>query len=143
MSVTEPREADLVRGLWAAYQARNWPGARSLLDPDARCTWWTSGERYLGAEAIIRVNANYPEGWRIHMIAVEPLADGRVLSLVRVDHPPVTHYAHSWFGFTGGARLRIASIDEFWAEVVPPEAWREGLPGREREASPCHALPPR
>lgn len=143
MSVAVSREIDLVRGLWAAYQARDWAGAQSLFAPAARCTWWTSGERYVGAEAIIRVNATYPEGWQIHVVAVEPLADGRVLSLVRVDHPPAMHYAHSWFGFAGDDRPRIASIDEFWAEVVAPEAWRDGLSGREREAEPCHALPPR
>lgn len=134
------RHVDLVRGLWAAYQARDWAGAQSLLAPDARCTWWTSGERFHGADAVVHVNAAYPEGWQIHVLAVEPLADGRVLSLVRVDHPPAIHYAHSWFGFRGGEQPRIATLDEFWAEAVAPEAWREGLAGRESGLGPCHAL---
>lgn len=137
------REVDLVRGLWAAYQARDWAGALSFFAPQARCTWWTSGERYDGAEAIVGVNAIYPEGWQLEVIDVEPLADGRVLSLVRVDHPPGTHYAHSWFGFDGGERPHITAIDEFWAATEPPPAWREGLPGRTGGLGPCHALPSR
>lgn len=123
-----------VRRLWAAFEARDWPGARALFAPDARCTWWTSGERLLGAEAIVHVNAVYPEGWHIEPLAVERLADGRVLSLVRVDHGAASHYAHSWFAFDEAGR--VASVDEYWAEVVAPPAWRDGLPGRERFGVP-------
>lgn len=124
-----------VRRLWAAYQARDWAAAREQLAPQLRCTWWSSGERFDGAEAVVHVNAVYPEGWRITVLAVEALADGGVLSLVRVDHGDACHHAHSWFRFAAveaAAGERIAAIDEYWAEVLPPPAWRDGLPGRSR-----------
>lgn len=124
-----------VRRLWAAYEARDWALAREQFLARAHCTWWSSGERYEGAEAIVHVSAVYPEGWRITVLTVEELADGRVLSLVRVDHGEACHHAHSWFRFAAaeGAAVgeeRIASIEEYWSERLAPPAWRDGLPGR-------------
>jgi len=129
VSRLEAREQQVHR-LWTAFEARDWQGARALFAPEATCIWWTSGERLLGAEAIVHVNAAYPEGWHIEALAVELLRDGRVLSLVRVDHGAASHYAHSWFAFDESGR--IATVDEYWAEVVEPPAWRAGLVGRER-----------
>jgi SnoaL-like domain len=119
-----------VRGLWQAYEARDWAAAQALFAPDAVCDWWTSGERFTGAAAIVGVNAAYPEGWRIELLAVDELVDGRVHSLVRVDHGAQSFYANSFFGFDG--EDRIATVEEFWAAVEQPSAWREGLPGRMR-----------
>ena len=135
------QHVEAVRGFWAAYQARDWPGARALLAPGACCTWWTSGERFIGAEAVVHVNAVYPEGWHIEILAVEPLPDQRVLSLVRVDHGDQVHYAHSWFRFAQDTPPCIEAVEEFWATAGPPPAWREGLPGRERVAVRCTAGP--
>lgn len=121
--------APRVRRLWAAYEARDWATARTLFASGATCTWHTNGERFDGADAIVQVNAVYPEGWRITVLAVESLADGRVLSLVRVDHGPGCFFAHSWFRF-GAPDGRIEAVDEYWATFEPPPSWREGLPGR-------------
>ena len=110
-----------VRALWAAYQRRDWPAARALLFDDAQALWWTSGERFAGADAIIAVQAAYPEGWTIHLIELAHLQDGRVMSLVRVDHPPHSFFATSFFRLDDG---RIAGIDAYWATVEPPPAWR-------------------
>ena len=95
----------------------------------------------MGAESVIHVNEVYPEGWRIDVLAVEPLQASRVLSLVRVDHGASTHYAHSWFTFTDEEPPRIATIEEFWAAAEPPPAWRDGLPGRVSFPEACTARP--
>jgi hypothetical protein len=110
-----------VRRFWAALQARNWPKARSCLYDDIETMWWTSGERIIGADALIDLNARYPEGWTIHLLEVEHLQDGRVMSLARVDHPPRLFFATSFFRVDDG---RIAGIDEYWATVEAPPDWR-------------------
>jgi GNAT superfamily N-acetyltransferase len=110
-----------VRAMWAAFEARDWPAARALLLEEMEATWWTSGERIAGAEAFIAVNAGYPDGWRIHLLELAHLQDGRVMSLVRVDHPPRSFFATSFYRVDDG---RIAGIDEYWATVEPPPAWR-------------------
>jgi len=110
-----------VRALWAAFQARDWAAARALLHDDLQAVWWTSGERFAGAEAFIAVNARYPEGWTIHVVDVAMLRDGRVMSVVRVDHPPQSFFATSFYLTDDGL---ITAIDEFWATVQAPPAWR-------------------
>lgn len=117
-----------VRQFWAALQARDWCAARSCLYDDVQTVWWTSGERISSADALIEVNARYPEGWTIHLLEVEHLQDGRVMSLARVDHPPQRFFATSFFRVDDG---RIAGIDEYWATVAAPPAWRnsDAFPG--------------
>jgi len=51
-----------IRNLWILFEARDWAGARRLFADQASMTWHTSGERMLDADAIVRVNAIYPEG---------------------------------------------------------------------------------
>ena len=121
---------DLVRGVWAAFQRHDWAAARAAMADDLVSTWWTSGERFDGAEAFVAVQADYPAGWTLHVLEVQALADGRVLSLVRVDHPP-----HGVFFCTSIARVdhgRLAQVEEYWATAQPPEAWRLGRPGHRR-----------
>ena len=121
--------AQTVRRLWALFQARRWQEAQTLFAPDAVCTWWATGERLSGAEAIIHVNAVYPEGWEIHLIEVNTLADGRVHSIVRVPLAggPIV-YANSFFTLRQGL---IASLAEYWSTIEAPPPWRDnpGLPG--------------
>jgi len=120
-----------VRAMWAAFEARDWACARSLLADGLQATWWTSGERFTSADAYIAVQARYPEGWAIRLIECQRLEDGRVISLVRVDHPPQHFYATAFCRVDNGV---IQAIDEYWATAEAPPAWREaaGLPGRER-----------
>ncbi|HPW30689.1 MAG TPA: GNAT family N-acetyltransferase [Rhodoferax sp.] len=110
-----------VRQFWAALQARDWAAARVCLFDDMETVWWTSGERFTSADALIEVNQHYPEGWTIHLLEVEHLQDGRVMSLTRVDHPPQRFFATSFFRVDNG---RIAGIDEYWATVEFPPDWR-------------------
>lgn len=120
-----------VRALWHAVQQRDWTSARALLRADLQATWWTSGERFTNAEVFIDVQRRYPEGWTVRLLECERLEDGRVLALVRVDHPP-----HSFF-CTSIARVDdgiIFALDEYWATFEPPPAWRtvKAFPGTQR-----------
>jgi ketosteroid isomerase-like protein len=110
-----------VRALWAHVQARDWAGMRACFTDDATMAWPCTAERFEGAELIVRVNAEYPEGWTIRQRAVDAMADGRVHSLVEVIQPPQRFFAHSRFTFRGE---RIASVVEHWSQLEAPPAWR-------------------
>ncbi len=123
--------AATVGAMWAGFQRRDWPAARALLADDLQATWWTSGERFTQADGFVQAQASFPEGWTINLLELVALQDGRVLSLVRVDHPPRVFYATSIFRVDGG---RILAIDEYWGTCEQPPPWREAaaLPGRTR-----------
>lgn len=113
--------AAIVRTLWACFEARDWTAARALFDAAAQMHWPASGEWFDDADAIIRVNAIYPEGWSIDVREVTPLADGRVHSWVTVTHGAEGFHAHSLWRFHQG---RISAVTETWASAAPPPAWR-------------------
>ncbi len=113
--------AATVHALWAAFQARSWPVARALLADDATMFWRASGEHFLDAHAIIRVNAIYPEGWTLRVLEVTAMVDGRVHSAVAVQHGEMRFLAHTLWRFEG---LLIRQIDETWATAEEPPAWR-------------------
>jgi hypothetical protein len=54
--------------------------------PRCRLNWWTSGERFVGADAFVACRRVTPKAGTIRLLEVSPLQDGRVLSVVRVDH---------------------------------------------------------
>lgn len=114
----------LVRALWAHVQARDWAAMRAAFADDVVTLWPVTGERFDGADMIVRVNAEYPEGWQIEVVAVDALADGRVHSIVEVPHGEQRFFAHSRFTFTG---TRIAQLCEHWAVSEAPPAWRANL----------------
>ncbi|MBA4178932.1 MAG: hypothetical protein C0505_20625 [Leptothrix sp. (in: Bacteria)] len=111
----------VVRQFWAAVQARDWAAARALLRDDLQAVWWTSGERFAGADAFIAVQAAYPEGWALRLKEAARLDDGRVLSVARVDQAPAHFFATSLFRIDDGL---IAGIDEYWATLEAPPEWR-------------------
>lgn len=111
----------VVRALWAAVQARDWAAMRALLRHDLPATWWTTGERFAGADAFVAAQSRYPEGWDIRLIEAVRLDDGRVLSVVRVDHPPGRFFATSICRVDDGL---VAGIEEYWAMLEEPPAWR-------------------
>lgn len=121
----------LVRRFWALYQARRWTEAQALLHPAAQCCWWATRERFVGAAAIVRVNAVYPEGWSITLLDVNGLGAGRAHSLVRVDHGDGVFYANSFFTLHEDGL--IAGLDEYWSDVQAAPSWRTpaSLPGLE------------
>ncbi|MEP7098861.1 MAG: hypothetical protein ABI781_00035 [Burkholderiales bacterium] len=122
MQTENLQPTDQVFALWTLFQARDWAGARRLFNDQATLTWHASGERLLDADAIIRVNAIYPEGWSICVIEVNALRDGRAHSIVEVRHGAIRFLANSLFRFD--ANGLIASVDEYWATVEAPPAWR-------------------
>lgn len=112
---------ETAQALWAAYQARDWKVARQLFCDDAEAIWWATQETFIGADAIVHVNAIYPEGWTIVPLECNALLDGRVHTLVRVDMEEQVCYANSFFSF---AADRITRLEEFWSDVTVAPEWR-------------------
>ena len=110
-----------VRALWAHVQARDWAAMRAVFADAATMAWPCSGERLLDADAIVRVNAIYPEGWTVRIVEVGAMADGRVHSVVEVRHGTQRFFGNSLYRFAG---TQIAQVDEYWATVEPPPGWR-------------------
>jgi GNAT superfamily N-acetyltransferase/ketosteroid isomerase-like protein len=113
---------DVVRELWARFQARDWAGARELVHDDLHIDWWASGEALTTGDAFIAVNAEYPEGWSIHPMHFAALDDGRVLSFVRVEHPPQGVFLVQSVVLVRDGR--IAHGHELWSTCEAPPAWR-------------------
>jgi hypothetical protein len=114
----------LVRALWAHVQARDWVAMRAAFADDVVTLWPVTGERFDGADMIVRVNAEYPEGWSIEVQEIDALTDGRVHSIVEVPHGERHFFAHSRFTFAG---TQIAQLCEHWATAEAPPAWRANL----------------
>lgn len=111
----------LVHALWAHVQARDWAAMRGAFVEGAVTHWPVTGERFGSADALVRANAEYPEGWSIEVKTVDALVDGRVHSVVEVPQGDQRFFAHSRFTFDGA---RIAALTEHWAQAEAPAAWR-------------------
>jgi GNAT superfamily N-acetyltransferase len=111
----------IVRCFLACYQARDWSGARTCLNDAAHMVWLTSGEAFDNADAIIAVNAHYPEGWQLQVHQVDALATGEVISLIEVRQGDQRFFANSRYTFADG---RIARLQECWGTWEAPPAWR-------------------
>lgn len=115
--------SQIVQELWDRMQARDWPGLGELLADDLVVEWPVSGERIVGRDNYVSVNAMYPEGWSIRVLRV--MADGdAVVSEVEVPHDTMgLHRVVSLWTVRDG---RITAGREYWTESGsdPSPAWR-------------------
>lgn len=117
----EPSE--IVRVLWERMQERDWGEVGALLAEDAVVEWPVSGERIVGRENYVRINAEYPEGWSIHVLRI--VASGEeVVSEVEVPHETMgVHRVASFWTVRDGL---IVGGREYWSELGTDSspAWR-------------------
>jgi len=115
-----------VRGLYEAYQDRDWERARLLLNPDAVLEMPATAERLVGREAIISFQRAYPEPWGI--LTVERVladADGEAAQVSIVD-PSGRRFglAAFWRSYEGLLHRGV----EYWVTVggehPPPSRYR-------------------
>jgi ketosteroid isomerase-like protein len=115
--------AEIVREFWDRIQARDWAGVGELLADDLVVEWPVSGERFVGRENFVGVNAQYPEGWSIRVLRI--VSDGEsVVSEVEVPHDTMgIHRAVSVWTVRDG---RILSGREYWTKQGsdPAPQWR-------------------
>jgi ketosteroid isomerase-like protein len=115
--------SQIVQALWDRMQARDWAGVGDLLADDVVVEWPVSGERILGRDNFVRINAEYPEGWTIRVLRI--VADGDdVVSEVEVPHDELgVHHVASFWRVRDG---RIVDGREYWTSPGsdPSPEWR-------------------
>ena len=113
----------IIQRLWDRMQARDWVGISELLATDLVVEWPVSGERIVGPENFVRVNAEYPEGWSIKVLRI--VAEGEaVVSEVEVPHDSMgIHRVVSFWTVRNG---KIIDGREYWTELgsAPAPEWR-------------------
>jgi ketosteroid isomerase-like protein len=121
--------AEVVRAFWGRIAAHDWPGARALLADDVVLDYPHTAERFVGADTVIRLNADYPDGWSIEVVDV--VADGdRVVAEVEVPMVGVGIFAVASFATVAGGR--IVRAREYWIKEAgaEPESARDHLAQR-------------
>jgi ketosteroid isomerase-like protein len=114
---------DVVRAYWERMQARDWTGLRRLLAPEVVVEWTASNEQFVGPDAVVGVNREYPEGWSIRVRGI--VADGdTVTSDVEIPMDGVGVFRVAAFARVR-AGLLVSSV-EYWIGVGDdePPAWR-------------------
>lgn len=117
---TEP--AGIVHAIWQRTQARDWHGVADLIDPAFVCEWPESRERFMGREAWITMNVNYPSNWNITVDVIVAQGDTAV-SRVRVTDENGIFHASSFWTIRDG---RAARLTEYYVREgsAVPAAWR-------------------
>lgn len=117
----EPKK--IVQELWDRMQARDWAGLGDLLADDLVVEWPVSGERIVGRENYVTINAEYPEGWAINVLRI--VAEGEVVvSEVEVPHDTMgVHRVASFWTVRDG---KIVDGREYWTNLGsdPSPEWR-------------------
>lgn len=113
----------IVETLWDRIQARDWAGAGEVLAEDMVVEWPVSRERIVGRDNFVRINAEYPKDWAIHVLRI--LADGdTVVSEVEVpqESAGVFRSVALWTVRDG----RIVAGREYWTAfgAAPAPPWR-------------------
>ncbi|HEX5494985.1 MAG TPA: DivIVA domain-containing protein [Mycobacteriales bacterium] len=120
-----PRTAEpaaIVHAIWQRTQARDWHGVADLIDPAFVCEWPESRERFMGREAWITMNVNYPSNWNITVDLIVAQGDTAV-SLVRVTDENGIFHASSFWTVRDG---RAARLTEYYVREgsAAPADWR-------------------
>jgi ketosteroid isomerase-like protein len=114
-----------VRALWDRMQARDWMGLRELLADGLVVEWPVSGERIVGPDNYVTINAEYPQGWSISVLRI--VGDGETaVSEVEVPHETMgVHRAASFWTVRDGL---VTQAREYWTQPGsdPSPQWRSG-----------------
>lgn len=109
---------DVVRMYWERQRARDWDGAQALLHEDVVLDWPVSRERLRGAQAVTRVNREYPPGWDLEVLRVVTCG-AEVVSEVEVRMDGQQHRSVAFWDVRRG--LIVAGV-EYWTVVGADEA---------------------
>ncbi len=125
------RADEIVTLFWERIQARDWGGVHALLAPDVVLEYPATGERFEGADTVVAINRQYPEGWSIHVQRVVAGPDGdTVVSEVEVPQDGVGIFAAaSFWQVRDGV---ITAGREYWVMCggEEPPAWRAAFATR-------------
>ena len=137
---TEQTPEQTLRALWDRIDQRDWARLGELLDPGLQTRYLATGELLDGAQAYVRLNAEYPGRWRATVLDL--VADGdRAVSCARVedaDGGGETHFVTSFATVRGGM---LTALTELWAEAGQDVA-QDRRPAPGGVAQPLNASQP-
>ena len=113
----------VIRLLWARIDHRDWLAMGDLLDKNVVLEYPVTGEVFRGRANVVAINAEYPEGWSIHLLRV--VADGEdVVSEVEVPMEGAGTFRVASFWTVRSSRVLHAR--EYWTSLSAeaPPAWR-------------------
>lgn len=120
-----PRPLDpaaVVRTIWERIENREWHGVAELIDTGFVCEWPESRERFMGRDAWITMNVNYPSNF--HITVDDVIGQGeRVASRVRVSDENGTFHAMSFWSVQDGRAVHLVEYYVREGSAVPPQ-WR-------------------
>ncbi len=112
----------VVRQFWAAMQTNDWRAAADLFDPTYTLDWPQSGERIIGADNFVALNASYPAAGRWQFTIYRLLVEGeQAVSDVGVTDGAMRGRAITFHCVREG---RIISQVEYWPDPFEAPAWR-------------------
>jgi len=117
--------AYVLRGLWAAIDARDWDDLAARLHPDFRAEYVHTGETF-DRDSFVAINRDYPGAWRATV--EDYLADGaRAVTRTRVHNDEAALFVASFGEVRDGL---VASLIEVWADAdaTPPPEHRPSAP---------------
>jgi hypothetical protein len=104
-----------LRALWDRIDQRDWAGLGRLLAPGLQTRYLHTGELIDGAEAFVRLNAEYPGRWRATVLDLVAAGDRAVSSArVEAEGGGETHFVTSFATVSGGL---VTELTELWAEA--------------------------
>ena len=112
---------ELVRRLWAHFDAGDFDAATPILWEDFVAEWPQSRERMRGRENFLAVNRNYPGKSRCTVLRIVEAGDLVVSEVKVVTDGKAPIFAISFFEVREG---RLARAVEYWGDSYEPPAWR-------------------
>lgn len=115
---------ELITRVWACIDRRDWPGLGELLHEDVLLEYPVTGEAFRGRDAVVAINAEYPEGWSVRVLRV--IANGEdVASEVEVPLAEVGVFRVASFWTVRADQ--VVHAREYWTSLGVEEgpAWRQ------------------
>jgi hypothetical protein len=103
-----------LRAFWDRINQRDWAGLGRLLAPGLQTRYLATDELIDGADAFVRLNAEYPGRWRVTVLDLVAAGD-RAVSCARLDAEDggEAHLVTSFATVRGGL---VTDLTELWAE---------------------------
>ena|SRR5512146_161107 len=107
-----------LRAFWDRIGQRDWAGLGRLLAPGLQTRYLATDELIDGAEAFVRLNAEYPGRWRVTVLDLVAAGD-RAVTCARLDAEDGSeaHYVTSFATVRGGL---VTGLTELWGEAGQP-----------------------
>lgn len=111
----------LVRQLWSLFSDQKWTESKGLFHPDFTAEWPQSRERFVGADAFVDMNCEYPGNHKIQVLQLVSSGSSVVSAVYIHADTGQKAFATSFFEIKDH---KIWKATEFWGEPYAAPEWR-------------------